>query len=66
MPKPEAVIQKRRVVTTLAPLRLFFFKHGHIHVPNFPEYETLFDLCNKLRISRSQLSSSVIEELDGM
>jgi len=66
MPEQQAVMQKRKVVTTLAPLRQFFFRHGHIHVPNFPEYETLFDLCNKLRMSRSQLSSSVIEELDGM
>ena len=66
MPKQPAVIHKRNASTILAPLRQFFFKHGHIHVPNFPEYETLFDQCNKLRMSRSQLSSSVIEELDGM
>jgi len=66
MPQPKAMIRKPKAVTMLASLRQFFFAHGHIHVPNFPEYETLFDLCNKLRMSKSQLSSAVVEELDGM
>jgi hypothetical protein len=57
---------KRETVENLAPLRKFFFKHGHVHVPNFPEYEAVFDLCNKLRIARYQLPSYVVDELDAM
>ncbi|MEJ7647417.1 MAG: helicase associated domain-containing protein [Chryseolinea sp.] len=50
----------------LVPIRRFFAKHGHIHVPNLPEYEFLFDLCNRLRRSKSQQPNVVINELDDM
>lgn len=60
------VTHRRNASPMLAPLRQFYFNHGHIHVPNFPEYEPLFDLSNKLRMSRSQLPAAVTEELDGM
>lgn len=66
MPDQQVMGQKRVGATNLAPLRQFFFAHGHVHVPNFPEHQSLFDLCNKLRMSRSQLPHLVVEELDGM
>jgi len=50
----------------LARLRQFFFKYGHIHVPNFPEHEALFSLCNRLRLTKEQLHPAVVEELNGM
>jgi hypothetical protein len=48
----------------LSPLRQFFFQQGHLNVPNLPEYEALFDLCNRLRASRRQLPAPVVEELN--
>lgn len=50
----------------LAPLRQFFFHHGHVHVPNLPQYEELYDLCTRIRTSREQLPASVRKELDSM
>jgi hypothetical protein len=48
----------------LAPLRRFFFQHGHPHVPNLPEYEDVFELSNRLRQSKNRLAKDVINELD--
>lgn len=50
----------------LALLRQFFFEHGHVHIPDFPEYESLFQFSNKLRTSRSLLSSGLKAQLDSM
>ena len=50
----------------LKPLRQFFFSYGHLHVPDSPGYEALFDLCNKLRASRSILPELTVSELDSM
>lgn len=50
----------------LTPLHKFFFANGHIHVPAYPEYEALFELCNKLRHTRSQLPTGVVDDLDSM
>jgi len=65
MPKQQGK-DKQKVAPMLAPLRKFFFAYGHVHVPNFSEYDSLYDFCNRLRLTRSQLPASVIGELDGM
>lgn len=56
----------KRTGYALSPLRQFFFKQGHVNVPNLPEYEALFDFCNRLRASRHQLPPQVADELDAM
>ena len=50
----------------IAPLRQFFLTRGHVNVPNFKEYSELYDLCTKLRASRSRLLPNICKELDGM
>lgn len=61
-----SVKTKDNVRAYVAPLRKFFFQHGHVNVPNLPEFESLYDFCNTVRASRSRLPSHVIEELDNM
>jgi hypothetical protein len=47
-------------------LQQFFFRHGHLNVPNFPEYEALYHFCNTLRTSRRRLPAILVESLDSM
>jgi len=60
------VTATKRTGYALAPLRRFFFEQGHVNVPNLPEYEALFDFCNRLRASRPQLPEQVVEELNAL
>ena len=66
MSKQLVLTHKRKDARILSPLRKFFVAYGHVHVPNLPEYESLYDLCNRLRMTRSQLSRAITKELDSM